>query len=565
MTDSILNPSTAPNVQSATNVSPFEPSGSSKNEFLKRFTGHKLRKNAKAKIAKLLEYADTLILKTQSMGMDDCFRSNEPVTMDKSEFWDWYEKNYSDMVILLTIREGALVKVQVCDCIYHFSNDVVMTFSLDGDEAQSTMIEGECSEVEDTEEVKEPVQLAPFDQYENLEKTAVVKQVIIDWSESNLFSDGDAYALDDYNKKASQEAMEVGRNNGYSKTMMYIEFDNGDLERFRHDIDANYPTLCHYYAAVSEIKLIAATKVRFTFEQVVKALKEGYLSPLNSHEKKPTPPPKDNTRKVIALGDYQERKESKRERLEERAAKAAAVSNERFNTASTLGKMLPFGQPILVGHHSEAKHRKHAESINTNMRKSVEAQDKADYLSRRADSVGSAGIASDYPEAVEKLKQKLEGLIKSHELMKAVNKIVRSSHMTEEDKIEYLVNTHGQTEERAKKLLRPCEFFGKFGFDTYALQNSNANIRTTRKRLEHLEALHNEAPLQGNGEAMGTAWELYEEEGRIKFSFDGIPAEEVRKKLKSNGFKWSRYSKAWVRKLTPNAVFVTKRLITLLD
>ncbi|MEZ9076125.1 DUF3560 domain-containing protein [Vibrio cyclitrophicus] len=565
MTDSILNPSTASNVQSATNVSPFEPSGSSKNEFLKRFSGHKLRKNAKAKITKLLEYADTLILKTQSMGMDDCFRSNEPVTMDKSEFWDWYEKNYSDMVILLTIREGALVKVQVCDCIYHFSNDVVMTFSLDGEEPQSTIIEGDCSEVEGTEEVKEPVQLAPFDQYVHLEKTAVVKQVIIDWSESNLLSDGNAYTLDDYNKKASQEAMEMGRNNGYTKTMMYIEFDNGDLERFRHDIDADHPTLNHYYAAVTETKLMGLSKVRFTFEQVTKALIDGYLSPLNSDEKKPTPPPQDNTRKVVALGDYQERQEAKRDRLEERAAKAAAVSNERFNTASTLGKMLPFGQPILVGHHSEAKHRKHAESINTNMRKSVEAQDKAEYLSRRADSVGSAGIASDDPEAVEKLKKKLEGLIKSHELMKAVNKIVRSSHMTEEDKIEYLVNTHGQTEERAKKLLRPCEFFGKFGFDTYALQNSNANIRTTRKRLDHLEALHNEAPLQGNGEAMGTAWELYEEEGRIKFSFDGIPAEEVRKKLKSNGFKWSRYSKAWVRKLTPNAVFVTKRLITLFD
>lgn len=565
MTDSILNPSTASNVQSATNVSPFEPSGSSKNEFLKHFSGHKLRKNAKAKITKLLEYADTLILKTQSMGMDDCFRSNEPVTMDKSEFWDWYEKNYSDMVILLTIREGALVKVQVCDCIYHFSNDVVMTFSLDREEPQSTIIEGECSEVEGTEEVKEPVQLAPFDQYVHLEKTAVVKQVIIDWSESNLLSDGDAYTLDDYNKKASQEAMEVGRNNGYTKTMMYIEFDNGDLERFRHDIDADHPTLNHYYAAVTETKLMGLSKVRFTFEQVTKALIDGYLSPLNSDEKKPTPPPQDNTRKVVALGDYQERQEAKRDRLEERAAKAEAVSNERFNTASTLGKMLPFGQPILVGHHSEAKHRKHAESINTNMRKSVEAQDKAEYLSRRADSVGSGGIASDDPEAVEKLKKKLEGLIKSHELMKAVNKIVRSSHTTEEDKIEYLVNTHGQTEERAKKLLLPCEFFGKFGFDTYALQNSNANIRTTRKRLEYLEALHNEAPLQDSGEVIGTAWELYEEEGRIKFSFDGIPAEEVRKKLKSNGFKWSRYSKAWVRKLTPNAVFVTKRLITLFD
>ncbi|MFP7712356.1 hypothetical protein AB6F04_023535 (plasmid) [Vibrio cyclitrophicus] len=68
MTDSILNPSTASNVQSATNVSPFEPSGSSKNEFLKRFSGHKLRKNAKAKITKLLEYADTLISKNSVNG-----------------------------------------------------------------------------------------------------------------------------------------------------------------------------------------------------------------------------------------------------------------------------------------------------------------------------------------------------------------------------------------------------------------------------------------------------------------------------------------------------------------
>ncbi|MEZ8862528.1 DUF3560 domain-containing protein [Vibrio sp. 10N.247.311.51] len=566
MTDSIRNQSTASNVQTATNVSPFEQSGSSKNEFLKSFSGHKLRKNAKAKITKLLELADSLILKTQSMGMDDCFRSNEPVTIDKSEFWDWYEKNYRDMVILLTVHDGVLVKVQVCDCIYHFSNDVVMTFSLDKLDAEEAIFDNDSLVVEEVEEVKEEVLLAPFDKYESLINTATVKQVVIDWSESNLFSDGDAYTLDDYNTKAMQEAKEVGRNNGYSKTMMYIEFENGDLERFRHDIDADYPTLNHYYAAVSEVKLIAASKskVRFTFELVTKALIDGYLSPLNSDEKNPPPPPEDKTRKVVALGDYQERQEEKRERLEERAIKAAAVSTERFNTASSLGKMLPFGQPILVGHHSEAKHRRHAENINTNMRKSVEAQDKAESLSRRADSVGSAGIASDDPEAVTKLKQKLDHRVQSQKLMKAVNKVVRSTHMSEEDKIEYLVNTHEQTEEKAKDLLKP-DTWGHVGFASYALKNNNAMIRTIKKRLEELEVLHNEEPLQCNGEAMGTAWELYEEEGRLKFSFEGIPDEAVRQKLKNNGFKWSRYSKAWVRKMTPNAVFVTKRLVTLLD
>nr|MCC4820925.1 DUF3560 domain-containing protein [Vibrio lentus] len=96
-----------------------------------------------------------------------------------------------------------------------------------------------------------------------------------------------------------------------------ITFDDGLSEKFRHDIDADYPTLNHYYAAVSEVKLITASKVRFTFEQVTKALIDGYLSPLNSDEKKPTPPPEDKTRKVVALGDYQERQEEKRERLEE--------------------------------------------------------------------------------------------------------------------------------------------------------------------------------------------------------------------------------------------------------
>ncbi|MFA0125787.1 DUF3560 domain-containing protein, partial [Vibrio sp. 10N.261.48.A2] len=98
-----------------------------------------------------------------------------------------------------------------------------------------------------------------------------------------------------------------------------------------------------------------------------------------------------------------------------------------------------------------------------------------------------------------------------------------------EDKIEYLINTHKKTKESAKELLKP-DFSGRVGFASYSLQNNNANIRTTKKRLEDLEALHNEEPLQANGEAMGTDWELFEEDGRIKFSFDGIPAEEVRKK-----------------------------------
>ncbi|MFA0076868.1 hypothetical protein AB4427_01745 [Vibrio artabrorum] len=283
------------NVQIATNVSTLDSLATAQNDiskskekldFLTSFKAGKLRKNAKVKIAQLLAFADSLILKTQTMGMDDCHRPNAPVVLSCAEFWAWYERNYSEMEIYLNVFDGVLTYARFSDCPYHFSDDVVLHFSMD--EASDETI-GKPAPEPEIEEIK----LTPFDKYEHLEKTATVKQVVIDWSESNLFSDGDAYTLDDYSTKAMQEAREVGRNNGYSKTMMYIEFENGDLERFRHDIDADYPTLNHYYASCYDVKLIEVVKPRFTFKQVTKALTDGYLSPLNSDEKKPTPPPED--------------------------------------------------------------------------------------------------------------------------------------------------------------------------------------------------------------------------------------------------------------------------------
>ncbi|CAH1547259.1 DUF3560 domain-containing protein [Vibrio harveyi] len=365
MTDSNVICSTITKQPKPTKFSDLEPKTSSKDEFLKSFTSRKLRKNAKKKIAQLLAYADTVTLETQSMGMDDCFRHNEPVSMPKIDFWAWYEENYSEMVVLLTVRDGVLVQVKFCDCPYHFSNDVVLSFSLEGEVVAS--IEPE----------QKDVVLSSFEQYESLERIETVERVIIDWNESNQFKDGDVYTLDEYNKKSILEALEVGRGSGYCKTMVIIEFANGQSERLRHDIDADYPTLNHYYAAIGLVKLQSASKVRFTLEQVTEALEQGYISPLNHDQKHPEPtPPTDETktRKVTSLGDYQERIESKKERLEARAEKAQAQSNTRFETAHQLGHVLPFGQPILVGHHSERKHRRLIENIDNNMRKSIEAQ-----------------------------------------------------------------------------------------------------------------------------------------------------------------------------------------------
>ena len=247
------------------------------------------------------------------------------------------------------------------------------------------------------------------------------------------------------------------------------------------------------------------------------ALKQGYVSPLNHDQKAPTPPEPTRSRKVVSLGDYQARMDAKKERLEERAEKAREQSDQFYKASKDRASMIPFGQPILVGHHSEARARRDADRIFNDMGKSVKAQKNADYLESRAESVGSAGIASDDPEAIQKLKVKLESLVNSQDMMKSINKVIRSSHMTEQDKIEYVCQTHHLTEAKAKKLLEP-DYLGRFGFADFALKNNSANIRTTRQRLEDLERLHNEAPLSDTGTADGTDWSLFEEEGRIKFS-----------------------------------------------
>lgn len=48
---------------------------------------------------------------------------------------------------------------------------------------------------------------------------------------------------------------------------------------------------------------------------------------------------------------------------------------------------------------------------------------------------------------------------------------------------------------------------------------------------------------------------------RVQIKFAGIPSEDCRTDLKSNGFRWSPYYKVWQRKLTPQAVRVANEIV----
>jgi hypothetical protein len=82
-----------------------------------------------------------------------------------------------------------------------------------------------------------------------------------------------------------------------------------------------------------------------------------------------------------------ERAEAKADRLEALADKREDQANAFSRAADDLSRAFEFGQPILVGHHSERKARKTQERMNANQEKAAEAFRAIDYWQYRASGV----------------------------------------------------------------------------------------------------------------------------------------------------------------------------------
>ena len=82
--------------------------------------------------------------------------------------------------------------------------------------------------------------------------------------------------------------------------------------------------------------------------------------------------------------DYEEKLEARRQRLLNRAARAEATSRAASREAGRIADAIPMGQPILVGHHSEKRHRRDLARMDRNMRTAVDSAGRAEELRRRA-------------------------------------------------------------------------------------------------------------------------------------------------------------------------------------
>jgi len=271
---------------------------------------------------------------------------------------------------------------------------------------------------------------------------------------------------------------------------------------------------------------------------------------------------------------YQERQESKRDRLEERAEKKAQEAATRFRGADLREEHsgIPMGQPILVGHHSEKRHRKALARADAHMRKGIEAQEQAADLAYRAERLGTGGISSDDPEAVIKLRKKIASLEQDRETTKEVNKTIRAT--AKSLGIKKKAHESLNKGDMAKLLHALVDKLDPWAL-AEVIRNGNAfpwmptlsargygpDIKRATERVEellreHRRAQEDIAPLEFEGFEIRENTDI----NRLQFLFDGRVGAKTKAALKARGFRWSPREEAWQRQLNESARWAAKSI-----
>lgn len=257
----------------------------------------------------------------------------------------------------------------------------------------------------------------------------------------------------------------------------------------------------------------------------------------------------------VGVADYEERKQAKIDRLQERAQKAREQGAQMQDELLHGHDFAYWTQPT---HNTSAGRafERQRERVRSRFEKGMEViQTATDYEDRAEAMATNHAISSDDPEAIAKLQAKIDELEKGNEVIKDFNKYWRK-HRTAEgwtckaypeeteefkkavsEEIAYLQESRGWTLEEIQSLTR------LFGTDT-------AEIRRCRERIEEIQS---RAELVGwmfdGGEVIAN-----KSEDRYQIIFDEIPDEETRTALKKSGFKWSRKNGAWQRMLNKNTL-----------
>ncbi|MHB8304081.1 MAG: DUF3560 domain-containing protein [Acidobacteriaceae bacterium] len=227
-----------------------------------------------------------------------------------------------------------------------------------------------------------------------------------------------------------------------------------------------------------------------------------------------------------------ERMENRIERREAWDASAEAKSSSHFNTAHQLVAAIPMGQPVLIGHHSENRHRRALERSDNNMRKACELTDLAAHHASKASNLAAAlekTIFSDDADALDALAGRIAEMEAKRERMKKVNALYRKEDAAG-------LAALGMNLESLQAKLKDAYSWLQQPYPAYELTNLGARIRTDKQRIEQIKRQQ-----QRNAEAQAAPNGITRQDcsgGYVRITFAEKPERVILDALKSAGFFW---------------------------
>jgi hypothetical protein len=244
-----------------------------------------------------------------------------------------------------------------------------------------------------------------------------------------------------------------------------------------------------------------------------------------------------------------ERLERKIERRAEWAQKAAARSSQRFDAAHKIADAIPFGQPILVGHHSERHARADQDRIYNNMSKAVELQHLAEHHESKAaglENMLNRAIFSDDSNATDALRARIAENEAKRDQMKQINALYRKADAAG------LLALGIDIDKLKAKLAEAGSYWGSAPHLPYELTNLGARIRDDKKRLEQVER-DQVRKAKAEDSPAGVLIEP-RREGYCLITFAEKPEREILDALKAVGFWWAKGSWAGKQDQIPPCV-----------
>ena len=236
--------------------------------------------------------------------------------------------------------------------------------------------------------------------------------------------------------------------------------------------------------------------------------------------------------KGLDMNEWEQKQLDKADRYETKAGKASKTGEAILEQVKKESDMIPLGQPILVGHHSEGRHRRHLASMDSRRHKGLEEHGKAEHYADKAERIrdnieNNTVISSDDPDAIPKLQAKVESLEEERIKFKEHNKFARKA--------------------------------GTDQLPKYILTNLGANIRSVKQRIEQLEFKANIDTTEQEVNGITITKDL--EDNRIRLHFPGKPKDEIRTLLKAHGFRWSYSNDAWQRQLNSAGIYAVAQVL----